>query len=98
MALLAVPVAAVLLIVATTGLAARRAGRVTAFGIPLTHWLIGARGRSSGISAWLLAQGPSPVLPVPFGALVVLGAGAPAALPASRAACGRPADTVSAVA
>ncbi|MGW2694109.1 FtsX-like permease family protein [Streptomyces sp. NPDC001296] len=69
----------------------------TALGIPLAHWLIDAQGRSSGIGAGL-AQGPSPVLLVPFGAVAVLGAGALAALPASRAARRRLADTLSAVA
>ncbi|MEV6023276.1 FtsX-like permease family protein [Streptomyces sp. NPDC052036] len=69
----------------------------TALGIPLAHWLIDAQGRSSGIGAGL-ARGPSPLLLVPFGAVAVLGAGALAALPASRAARRRLADTLSAVA
>ncbi|MEU6365879.1 FtsX-like permease family protein [Streptomyces sp. NPDC046931] len=69
----------------------------TALGIPLAHWLINAQGRYSGIGAGL-AQIPSPVLLILFGAAAVLGAAALAALPASRAARRRLADTLSAVA
>ncbi|MCW7943190.1 peptide ABC transporter permease [Streptomyces hygroscopicus] len=80
---------------ACTALAAVCVG--TALGIPLAHWLIDVQGRSSGIGAGL-AQGPSPVLLLLFGAAAVLGAAALAALPASRAARRRLADTLSAVA
>ncbi|MET8245426.1 FtsX-like permease family protein [Streptomyces sp. NPDC005202] len=69
----------------------------TALGLPLAHWLIDAQGRSSGIGAGI-AQGPSPVLLLLFGAAAVLGAAALAALPAARAARRRLADTLSAVA
>ncbi|MEV0209750.1 FtsX-like permease family protein [Streptomyces sp. NPDC050788] len=77
-----------------TALAAVVAG--TAVGTPLAHWLIDAQGRSSGIGAGI-AQGPSPVLLVLFGAAAVLGAAGLAALPAARAARRRLADTLSAV-
>ncbi|MFE9095015.1 ABC transporter permease [Streptomyces sp. NPDC007264] len=80
---------------ACTALASVAVG--TALGIPLAHWLIDAQGRSSGIGAGL-AQGPSPVLLLLFGAAAVLGAAALAALPAARAARRRLADTLSAVA
>ncbi|MGW1541724.1 FtsX-like permease family protein [Streptomyces sp. NPDC002309] len=69
----------------------------TALGLPLAHWLIDAQGSSSGIGAGI-AQGPSPGLLVLFGAAAVLGAAALAALPATRAARRRLADTLSAVA
>ncbi|MEU0076045.1 FtsX-like permease family protein [Streptomyces sp. NPDC006332] len=69
----------------------------TVLGAPLAHWLIDAQGRSSGIGAGI-AQAPSPVLLALFGAAAVLGAVALAALPASRAARRRLADTLSAVA
>jgi putative ABC transport system permease protein len=69
----------------------------TALGLPLAHWLIDAQGRSSGIGAGI-AQGPSPGLLVLLGTAAVLGAAALAALPASRAARRRLADTLSAVA
>ncbi|MEV2217732.1 FtsX-like permease family protein [Streptomyces sp. NPDC050997] len=78
-----------------TALAAALIG--TALGAPLAHWLIDAQGRSSGIGAGI-AQGPSPALLALFGAAAVLGAAALAALPASRAARRRLADTLSAVA
>ncbi|MGW1748274.1 ABC transporter permease [Streptomyces sp. NPDC002092] len=78
-----------------TALAAVLAG--TALGTPLAHWLINSQGRSSGIGAGI-AQSPSPVLLVLFGAAAVLGAAALAALPAARAARRRLADTLSAVA
>ncbi|MCD9873953.1 ABC transporter permease [Streptomyces guryensis] len=78
-----------------TALAAVLAG--TALGTPLAHWLINSQGRSSGIGAGI-AQSPSPVLLVLFGAAAVLGAAALAALPAARAAGRRLADTLSAVA
>ncbi|MEV6988801.1 FtsX-like permease family protein [Streptomyces sp. NPDC093228] len=80
---------------ACTALAAVGVG--TALGIPLAHWLIDTQGRSSGIGAGL-AQGPSPVPLLLFGAAAVLGAAALAALPAARAARRRLADTLSAVA
>jgi putative ABC transport system permease protein len=69
----------------------------TALGAPLARWLIDAQGRSSGIGAGI-AQGPSPALLALFGAAAVLGATALAALPASRSARRRLADTLSAVA
>ncbi|MGW3116158.1 FtsX-like permease family protein [Streptomyces sp. NPDC001107] len=78
-----------------TALAAALVG--TALGTPLAHWLIDSQGRSSGIGAGI-AQSPSPVLLVLFGATAVLGAAALAALPAARAARRRLADTLSAVA
>ncbi|WP_030933337.1 FtsX-like permease family protein [Streptomyces sp. NRRL S-646] len=78
-----------------TALAAVLAG--TALGTPLAHWLIDSQGRSSGIGAGI-AQSPSPVLLLLFGAAAVLGAAALAALPAARAARRRLADTLSAVA
>ncbi|MFE6618615.1 ABC transporter permease [Streptomyces sp. NPDC057740] len=69
----------------------------TALGAPLAHWLIDAQGRSSGIGAGI-AQGPPLALLLLLGAAAVLGAAALAALPASRAARRRLADTLSAVA
>ncbi|OQR64443.1 peptide ABC transporter permease [Streptomyces maremycinicus] len=66
-------------------------------GLPLSHWLIDAQGRSSGIGAGI-ARAPSAVALSAFGAAVVLGALALAALPATRASRRRPADTMSAVA
>ena len=68
----------------------------TALGLPLAHWLNDAQGMSSGIGAGL-AQIPSPLLLVLFGSAAVLCAAALAALPASRAARRRLADTLSAV-
>ncbi|MFI0091487.1 ABC transporter permease [Streptomyces bobili] len=68
----------------------------TALGLPLAHWLIDAQGRSSGIGAGI-ARGPSPVLLLLFGAAAVLGATALAAVPATRAAHRRLADTLSSV-
>ncbi|MGW7133535.1 ABC transporter permease [Streptomyces bobili] len=68
----------------------------TALGTPLAHWLIDAQGRSSGIGAGI-AHGPSPVLLLLFGAAAVLGATALAAVPATRAAHRRLADTLSSV-
>ncbi|MDX3528359.1 ABC transporter permease [Streptomyces sp. ID05-39B] len=68
----------------------------TALGTPLAHWLIDAQGRSSGIGAGI-AHGPSPVLLLLFGAAAVLGATALAAVPATRAARRRLADTLSSV-
>lgn len=69
----------------------------TAVGTPFARWLIDVQGRSSGIGAGI-AEGPSPALLALFGAAAVLGASALAALPASRAARRRLADTLSAVA
>ncbi|OQD54592.1 peptide ABC transporter permease [Streptomyces phaeoluteigriseus] len=77
-----------------TALAAVLVG--TALGTPLAHWLIDAQGRSSGIGAGI-AHGPSPVLLLLFGAAAVLGATALAAVPATRAARRRLADTLSSV-
>ncbi|MGV9350991.1 FtsX-like permease family protein [Streptomyces spiralis] len=68
-----------------------------AAGLPLAHWLIDTQGRSSGIGAGI-AAGPSPLLLLLFGAAAVAGAAGLAALPASRAARRRLADTLSAVA
>ncbi|GAA2340129.1 ABC transporter permease [Streptomyces kunmingensis] len=68
----------------------------TALGVPLAHWLIDAQGRSSGTGAGI-AQGPSPVFLLLFGAAAVLGAAALAVLPAARAARRRFADTLSMV-
>ncbi|MFE2266791.1 ABC transporter permease [Streptomyces griseosporeus] len=76
-------------------LAAALAG--TALGVPLAHWLIDAQGRSSGIGAGI-AVGPAPLPLLLLGAAAVLGAAALAAVPASRAARRRLADTLSAVA
>lgn len=78
-----------------TALAAVLTG--TALGLPLAHWLIDAQGRSNGIGAGI-ARSPSPALLMLFGGAAVLGAAALAALPASRAARRRLADTLSAVA
>ncbi len=69
----------------------------TALGLPLAHWLIDAQGRSSGIGAGI-AQGPSALLMLLLGAAAVLCAAALAAVPATRAARRRLADTLSAVA
>lgn len=80
---------------ACTALAAVVIG--TAVGTPLAHWLIDAQGRSSGIGAGI-AQGPPAALLLLFGVAAVAGAAALAAVPASRAARRRLADTLSAVA
>ncbi|MFE7035643.1 ABC transporter permease [Streptomyces sp. NPDC057621] len=69
----------------------------TALGVPLARWLIDAQGRSSGIGAGI-AQGPSPALLALLATAAVLGAASLAALPASRAAHHRLADTLSAAA
>ncbi|MGA5897547.1 FtsX-like permease family protein [Streptomyces venetus] len=69
----------------------------TALGLPLAHWLIDAQGRWSGIGAGI-AQGPSAPLMLLLGAAAVLCAAALAAVPATRAARRRLADTLSAVA
>lgn len=68
-----------------------------ALGLPISHWLIDAQGRSSGIGAGI-ARAPSPVALSAFGAAALLGALALAALPATRATRRRLADTLSAVA
>ncbi|QHA04002.1 FtsX-like permease family protein [Streptomyces broussonetiae] len=78
-----------------TALAATLAA--TALGLPLARRLIDAQGASSGIGAGI-AQSPSPELLLALGSAAVLGAAALAALPAARAARGRLADTLSAVA
>ncbi|MGW3210421.1 ABC transporter permease [Streptomyces sp. NPDC001135] len=78
-----------------TALVAALAG--TALGLPLARRLIDAQGSSSGIGAGI-AQSPSPVQLLALGAAAVLGAAALAALPATRAARRRLADTLSAVA
>jgi putative ABC transport system permease protein len=80
---------------ACTALAAVVVG--TALGTPLAHWLIDAQGRSSGIGAGI-AEGPPAAFLLLLGASAVLGAAALAALPATRAARRRLADTLSAVA
>ena len=69
----------------------------TTLGAPLAHWLIDAQGRSSGIGAGI-AQGPPVALLLLLGVAAVAGAAALAAVPASRAARRRLADTLSAVA
>ncbi|MFH0520512.1 FtsX-like permease family protein [Streptomyces sp. M41] len=79
---------------ACTALAAVVIG--TALGAPLANWLIDAQGRSSGIGAGI-AQGPPVAYLFLFAAAAVLGAAALAAVPASRAARHRLADTLSAV-
>ncbi|MFE1442578.1 FtsX-like permease family protein [Streptomyces sp. NPDC058739] len=84
-------------VTATGGTALAAVLLATALGLPLAHWLIDAQGRSSGIGAGI-AQGPSPVLLLLLCASAVLGATALAALPASRSARRRLADTLSAVA
>ncbi|WP_062645687.1 ABC transporter permease [Streptomyces maremycinicus] len=84
--------------VAATGCTVGAAVAVSlALGLPVSHWLIDAQGRSSGIGAGI-ARAPSAVALSAFGAAVVLGALALAALPATRASRRRPADTMSAVA
>ncbi|MHC3468569.1 FtsX-like permease family protein [Streptomyces sp. 7R007] len=80
---------------ACTALAAVLVG--TLLGTPLARWLIDAESRSSGIGAGI-AQAPPPLLLVLLGAAAVVGAAALAALPASRAARRRLADTLGAVA
>jgi putative ABC transport system permease protein len=77
-----------------TALAAVVAG--TAVGLPLARWLVNAQGRSSGLGTGV-AAGPSPLLLLLFAAAAVAGAAALSALPASRAARRRLADTLSAV-
>ncbi|MET9734423.1 FtsX-like permease family protein [Streptomyces sp. NPDC006458] len=84
-------------VTATGGTALVAVLLATALGLPLAHWLIDAQGRSSGIGSGI-AQGPSPVLLLLLCASAVLGATALAALPASRSARRRLADTLSAVA
>ncbi|MFF0204021.1 FtsX-like permease family protein [Streptomyces sp. NPDC005017] len=84
-------------VTATGGTALAAVLLATALGLPLAHWLIDAQGRSSGIGAGI-AQGPSPALLLLLCASAVLGATALAALPASRSARRRLADTLSAVA
>ncbi|MEG3626087.1 FtsX-like permease family protein [Streptomyces poriticola] len=84
--------------VVATGLTALAAVlTATAVGLPLARRLIDAQGASSGIGAGI-ARSPSPVLLLALGAGAVLGAAALAALPASRAARRRLADTLGAVA
>ncbi|WP_217561233.1 FtsX-like permease family protein [Streptomyces sp. GbtcB6] len=78
-----------------TALAAVLAG--TALGTPLAHWLINTQGRSSGIGAGI-AQSPPFLLLLLFGTAAVLGAATLSALPATRAARRRLADTLSAAA
>ncbi len=78
-----------------TALAAVVAG--TAVGLPLAHWLVDAQGRSSGLGTGIAAV-PSPLLLLLFAAAAVAGAAALSALPATRAAHRRLADTLSAVA
>ncbi|MEU9334842.1 FtsX-like permease family protein [Streptomyces sp. NPDC048290] len=68
-----------------------------ALGLPLAHWLIDAQGRSSGIGAGIAVGPPGPMLAL-LGGCAVLGAVALAALPATRAARRRLADSLSAVA
>ncbi|SFC48177.1 ABC transporter permease [Streptomyces aidingensis] len=75
-----------------TALAAAVAG--TALGIPAGHWLIDAQGRSSGIGAGI-AQTPAPPLLAAVVVLAVAGAVAVSAVPATRAARRRLADSLS---
>ncbi|MFF9276414.1 ABC transporter permease [Streptomyces griseosporeus] len=84
-------------VTATGAVALAAALAATALGVPLAHWLIDAQGRSSGIGAGI-AVGPAPLPLLLLGAAAVLGAAALAAVPASRAARRRLADTLSAVA
>ncbi|MEU8034105.1 FtsX-like permease family protein [Streptomyces sp. NPDC049099] len=84
-------------VTATSCTALAAALAATALGLPLARRLIDAQGSSSGIGAGI-AQSPSPALLLAVGAAAVLGAAALAALPAARAARGRLADTLSAVA
>ncbi|MFF9282261.1 FtsX-like permease family protein [Streptomyces griseosporeus] len=84
-------------VTATGAVALAAALAATALGVPLAHWLIDAQGRSSGIGAGI-AMGPAALSLLLLGAAAVLGAAALAAVPASRAARRRLADTLSAVA
>ncbi|MFC5204151.1 FtsX-like permease family protein [Streptomyces kaempferi] len=68
-----------------------------AIGVPLALWLIDKQGISNGIGAGI-AQSPPPALLVLLGTATVLGAAALAALPATRAARRRLADTLAAIA
>ncbi|MER6469766.1 FtsX-like permease family protein [Streptomyces collinus] len=83
-------------VTATTCTALAAAVAATVLGLPLAHRLIDAQGGSSGIGAGI-AQSPSPTLLLLLGTGAVLGAAALSALPASRAARRRLADTLSAV-
>ncbi|MFD9093943.1 FtsX-like permease family protein [Streptomyces collinus] len=83
-------------VTATTCTALAAAVAATVLGLPLAHRLIDAQGGSSGIGAGI-AQSPSPALLLLLGAGAVVGAAALSALPASRAARRRLADTLSAV-
>ncbi|MFF5027222.1 FtsX-like permease family protein [Streptomyces collinus] len=83
-------------VTATTCTALAAAVAATVLGLPLAHRLIDAQGGSSGIGAGI-AQSPSPALLLLLGTGAVLGAAALSALPASRAARRRLADTLSAV-
>lgn len=83
-------------VTATTCTALAAAVAATVLGLPLAHRLIDAQGSSSGIGAGI-AQSPSPALLLLLGTGAVLGAAALSALPASRAARRRLADTLSAV-
>ncbi|MFD5065137.1 FtsX-like permease family protein [Streptomyces sp. NPDC058394] len=64
-------------------------------GIPLARWLINAQGRSSGIGAGI-AQSPPPALMVVFALAVIIGSTGLAAVPATRAARRRLADSLAA--
>ncbi|MFC9277582.1 FtsX-like permease family protein [Streptomyces collinus] len=83
-------------VTATTCTALAAAVAATVLGLPLAHRLIDAQGSSSGIGAGI-AQAPSPGLLLLLGTGAVLGAAALSALPASRAARRRLADTLSSV-
>ncbi|MGW1986245.1 FtsX-like permease family protein [Streptomyces collinus] len=83
-------------VTATTCTALAAAVAATVLGLPLAHRLIDAQGGSSGIGAGI-AQSPSLALLLLLGTGAVLGAAALSALPASRAARRRLADTLSAV-
>uniref|UniRef100_UPI00140D7D2D FtsX-like permease family protein n=1 Tax=Streptomyces sp. YIM 98790 TaxID=2689077 RepID=UPI00140D7D2D len=75
-----------------TALAAALAG--TALGVPAGRWLIDAQGRSSGIGAGIAQTPPLPLLAAVV-VLAVAGALAVSAVPATRTAHRRPADSLS---
>ncbi|MEU6543522.1 FtsX-like permease family protein [Streptomyces sp. NPDC046859] len=84
-------------VVSTACTALAAAVVATGLGVPLARWLIDTQGASSGIGSGIAAGPPAPLLLL-LGGAAVTGAAALAALPASRAARRRLADTLSAVA
>ncbi|MFB8179811.1 FtsX-like permease family protein [Streptomyces sp. NPDC055966] len=84
-------------VTATSATALAATLTATALGLPLARRLIDAQGASSGIGAGI-ARFPSPGLLLALGTATVLGAAGLAALPATRTARRRLADTLSAVA